>query len=164
MLLKKTDVLKTSIFTERKFEEMHQLWREKWYKVYSGKQLFWHYHLQLSFLHKAMSQNSFNLFFSGDERLLYQCSLGNEVDFTDIMNVFPNISAKNWNFKKLRHCFVDERATIITTLWSSCHWKIVILFCLRKKIPEKAILTLTVNYRKIIKKKKSYSIQNNSVS
>ena len=24
------------------------------------------------------------------------------------MNVSPNILAKNWNFKKPRHCFVDE--------------------------------------------------------
>ena len=29
--------------------------------------------------------------------------LGNGVDFMDIMNVFPNILAKNQNFKKLRH-------------------------------------------------------------
>ena len=31
------------------------------------------------------------------------------------MNVSPNILAKNWNFKKLRHGFVDERAVITTT-------------------------------------------------
>ena len=32
----------------------------------------------------------------------YQSSVGNEVDFRDIMNVSPNIFAKNQNFKKLR--------------------------------------------------------------
>ena len=62
----------------------------------------------------------------------YQSSLGNEVDFRDIMNFSPNISAKNQNFKKLRHGFVDERALITTTLISSCHWKILVPFCLRK--------------------------------
>ena len=44
------------------------------------------------------------------------------------MNVFTNILAKNRNFKKLRHGFVDERALITTTLISSCHWKILVPF------------------------------------
>ena len=38
------------------------------------------------------------------------------------MIVFPNILAKNENFKKLRHGFVNERAIITMTLISSCHW------------------------------------------
>ena len=63
------DVLKTSIFLESKFEEMPQLWKAKRYKVYSGKRLFWHYHLQLLFFCKTVSQISFNLFCSGDKRL-----------------------------------------------------------------------------------------------
>ena len=84
----------------------------------------------------------------------YQSSLGNEVDFRDIMNVSPNILAKNQNFKKLRHSFVDERALITTTLISSCHWKTLVPFCLRKKRPENAFLTLIVNYRKIAQKNK----------
>ena len=46
----------------------------------------------------------------------YQSSLGNEVDLTDIMNVSPNISAENYNFKKLRLGFVDDRAMITTAL------------------------------------------------
>ena len=49
------------------------------------------------------------------------------------MNVFPNILAKNQNFKKLRHWFLDERALITTTLISSCHWKTLVPFCLVKK-------------------------------
>ena len=96
-------------FVERKFEEMHQLWRAKRYKLYSGKRLFWHYCLQLSFVYKTMSQISFNLFCSGDKKF-YQSSLGNKVDLKDIKNVFRNIFAKNWNSKKLKHGFVDERA------------------------------------------------------
>ena len=91
----------------------------------------------------------------------YQSSLGNEVDFRDIMKVSPNILAKNENFKKLRHGFFDERALIRTTLISSRHWKSPVPFCLRKKRPENAFLTLIVNYYKIAQKT-NYVIQNNS--
>ena len=52
----------------------------------------------------------------------------------------------------LRHSFVDERAMITTILIFSCHWKTIVTFCLRKKRLEKAFLTLTMNYRKIIQK------------
>ena len=83
-------------------------------------------------------------------------ALENEIDFRGIMNVFPNILAKNSNFKKLRHGFVDERALITTTLISSCHWKTLVSFCLRKKRPENAFLTLIVNYRKIVQKSKLF--------
>ena len=82
--------------------------------------------------------------------------LENEVDFMDIMNVFPNNLAKNQNFKKLSNGFVDERAQITTTLTSFCHWKTLVPFCLRKKKPEKAFLILILNYRKIVQKKKLY--------
>ena len=78
----------------------------------------WHYHLHLSFVYKTrfskpVSQISFNLFFSGDKSF-YQGSLGNEVDFMNIMNVFPNILAKNKNFKKMIDGFADERAEVST--------------------------------------------------
>ena len=36
LLLRKTDVLKTSILSERKLEEIRYLWRAKRYKVYNG--------------------------------------------------------------------------------------------------------------------------------
>ena len=77
-----------------------------------------------------MFQISFNLFCSRAN----QCSIANEVDFRDLINVSPNIVAKNWNSKKLRHGFVDERALITTTLISSCRWKNHVPFCLRKCI------------------------------
>ena len=70
------------------------------------------------------------------------------------MNFSPDILAKNQNLKKLRHCVLDERAPITTTLISSCHWKTLVSFCLRKKRPENAFLTLIVNYRKILQKNK----------
>ena len=107
--------------------------------MYSGKRLFWHYCLQLSFVFKSVSQKSFSLFYLGDKGLFYQSSLGNEVDFTDIMNVSPNILAKNENFKKLKHGFVDERTMTTMTIASFCHWKTLVPFCLQKKIPEKSI-------------------------
>ena len=43
---------------------------------------------------------------------------------------------------------------IKTTLTSSCHWKTLEPFWLRKKRPENALLTLTENYRKIVQKNK----------
>ena len=94
------------------------------------------------------------IFFARDIKAFYQSSLGNEVDFRDILNVSPNILVKNENFKKLRHGFVDERAMITMTLISSCHWKTLVPSCLRKKRPENAYLTLIVNYRKIEQKNK----------
>ena len=57
-------------FSEIKFEEMHKVWKAKSYKVYSWKRLFWDYCLQLSFIYKTVSQVSFKMFFSGDEKLL----------------------------------------------------------------------------------------------
>ena len=39
-------------------------------------------------------------------------------------------------------------------LISSCHRKTLVPFCLRKKRPQNAFLTLTANYRKIVQKNK----------
>ena len=77
-----------------------------------------------------------------------------KVDFRDIMDVSPDILAKNLNFEKLRHFFIYEKALITTTLISSYHWKTLIPFCLRKKKLENAFLTLILNHRKIVQKKK----------
>ena len=43
---------------------------------------------------------------------------------------------------------------IKTTLMPFCHWKTLVPFCLQKERPENALLTLTVNYRKIVQKNK----------
>ena len=51
LLLRKTDVLKTSIFSERKIEGMYKIRRAKWYKVYSAKRLFCHHRLRLFFVY-----------------------------------------------------------------------------------------------------------------
>ena len=63
-------------------------------KVYSGKRLFWHYCLQLSFVYKTVSQ-TFLICFAWDIKGFYQSFLGNKADFWDIMKVSPNILAKN---------------------------------------------------------------------
>ena len=82
--------------------------------------------------------------FAWEIKCFYQSSLENEVDFREIMNVSPNILAKNQNFKKLRHGFLDERAVITTTLISSCHWKTLVTFYLWKKRAENEFLTLII--------------------
>ena len=51
---------------------------------------------------------------------------------------------------------------ITTTLTSSRYWKTLVPFRSPKKKPEKAFLTLKVNYRKIVQKAINYATQNNS--
>ena len=52
---------------------------------------------------------------------------------------------------------------ITTTLTSSRYWKTLVPpFRSPKKNPEKAFLTLKVNYRKIIQKAINYATQNNN--
>ena len=80
----------------------------------------------------------------------YQSCFGNEVDFRDIINASPNISSKNWNFKNLRHGFGDEGAMIKTILMSFFCWRTLVTFFLSKERYGNALLTLTVNYRKIV--------------
>ena len=60
------------------------------------------------------------------------------------MNFSPNILAKI-KISKNFHGFVDERALTTTTLMSSYHWKSLVPFCLRKKSPKNAFITLIVN-------------------
>ena len=140
-------------FLERKFEKFHYLWRATRYKVYSRKCLFWHC-LQLSFAYKTLSQISFNLFCSGDNRFLSEL-LRKSGWLQGHNEHFPNILANtHQNFKKLRQGFVDESALITTTLISSCHWKTLAPFCLQKKRLENTFLTLTVNYCKIVHENK----------
>ena len=139
--------------SERKFEEMHYLWRAKRHKIYSGKRLFWH--IIFSCLSSTKLCLRFLLYYFFREiKGFYQSSFGNEIDFRDVMNVSPNILAKNSNFKTLRHGFVDESALTTTTYISSCHWKSLVPFWLWKKRPENVFLTLIVNYRKIMQKNK----------
>ena len=42
---------------------------------------------------------------------------------------------------------------------SSCHWKTLVTFCLRKKRAENSLLTSTENYRKIVQKNKIMSFK-----
>ena len=67
--------------------------------------------------------------FAWEIKGFYQSSLGNEVEFRDIITS-PQIS---WLKTKISHGFVDERALITTTLISSCHWKTLYLFACERK-------------------------------
>ena len=125
---------------------MHELWRGKTYKVYLGKRLFWHFCLQLSFVYKIMSQISFNLFCSRNKKLLSEF-LRKWCWFHEYNERFPK-------FQKTETRFYRWKSNITTTLISSCHRKILVLFYFRKKRPENALLTVTVNYRKIVQKNK----------
>ena len=104
---------------------------------------------------KGIFRDTFILaFFAREIKDFYQSSLKNKVYFRDITNVSPNILANNQNLKKQSYDFVDERVLITTPLIPFCHWKTLAPLCLRKERPEKAFLTLIVNYRQIALKKK----------
>ena len=156
LLLRKNDILKTC---NKKKNFGKKIWRNalslksKKAQDIFGETFILAYYLQLSFVYKTMSQISFILFFR-EIKGFYQSSFGNEIDFRDVINVSPNILAKNSNFKNLRHGFVDESALTTTTYISSCHWKSLVPFWLWKKRPENVFLTLIVNYRKIMQKNK----------
>ena len=68
--------------------------------------------------------------------------------------MFFQIYSLKIKISKNRHGFVDERAMIKTTLMSSCHWKTLATFCLWKKRPENALLTLPDSFCKIAQKNK----------
>ena len=152
----KLKVLKTCRerkFVGKKIWRTALAWKIKRYKTYSGKRLSWDYCLQMSFVYKTLSQIFLN-FFCLEIKGFYESSCGNKADFRDIMNVSRISLVKIWNFQKVRHDFVNERALITAKLISSCHWKTLLYFSLQKKRPEKAFLTLIVNYCKILQKNK----------
>ena len=151
--MRKTDVLKTSIFSERKRKKCTNFEKQKGTR-YIRENVYICF-IVFSCLSSAKPYLRFLLnCFVWEIKGFCQSSFGNEVDFRDIMDASLNISAKNWNFKKLRHYFVNERAMIKTKLMYSCHWKTLVTFCLRKKRPENVLLTLTINYHKNVQKKK----------
>ena len=155
----KPDVLKT--FQKRKFLEK-EIWRNvlalKSKKVQGilAETFILALLSSAAFLLKTRVSDFFKISFAQEIKGFYQSSLGNDVDFRDIMNVSQNILVKNQNLQKLKHGFVDERVMITTTLISSssCHCKVLAPFCLQKKRAKNAFLTLTVNYHKVVQKNK----------
>ena len=116
--------------------------------------LFWHFGIclfQLSFVYKTVSQISLNLFCSGDKRLLSEF-FPKWGWFHEHNERFPNILAKI-KFSKTETCFCRWKSNDYNKNDYSCHWKTLVPFCMRKKRPENAFLTLTVDYHKIVKKK-----------
>ena len=153
LLLRKTDVLKMRFYRKESMKKCTTFEEQKGTRHIRGNAYFGI--IVFSYLSPTKLCLRFLLIcFDREIKGFYQSSLGNEVDFADMMKISPNILTKNQNFKKLRRCFVDKRTMITTALTSSCHWKTLLPFCLRKKIPENSFLTLTVNYRKIVQKTK----------
>ena len=64
----------------------------------------------------------------------------------------PKRLGSRLKFQKTENGFADKRPLIKMTLICSCHWKILVPFCLRKKRPENTSFKLTVNCHKIIQK------------
>ena len=86
-----------------------------------------------------------------------QSSSGNEVDFREIMNISPNILAKNLNFKKLRQFWrtvLEIKEQLITISISSS--KILLPLLLAKEKTWKHIFNTisAVNYCKIVQENK----------
>ena len=50
------------------------------------------------------------------------------------------------------------------TLTSSCHWKALVHFCLRKKRLKNVFVTPTVDYRKILQKNRSCHAKEQQIS
>ena len=129
---------------ERKYEEMHWLWRQKRCKIYLGKHLFYHYCLQLSFVSAKPCLRFLLICFPWEIKGFYQSYLGIDIDF----RTFPQISwpkienSKNWDswMKEHLHLFA----------------------CKRMKRCENRFLTLIMNYCKIIGTEKNNVIQNNN--
>ena len=80
------------------------------YKVYSGKRLSWHYFIQLSFVHKTVSQISFNLFCSRDKRLLSEF-LRKWGWYQGHNERFPKYVGKKLKFQKTETQFYRWRST-----------------------------------------------------
>ena len=94
LLLRKTDLLKSSVLSERKFEEIHIFEEQKGTRYIRGNVYFGI--IVFSCLSSTKPYLRFLLIcFDREIEGFYQSSLGNEADFRDIMNVSPNILAKN---------------------------------------------------------------------
>ena len=131
-MLRKTDVLKTcpkTKFLGKKVWRNALTLKSKRLQGIFGETFVLPLLSSAVFCLQNLISDFFNLFGSGVKGF-YQSLLGNKVDFGGIMNVSPNI------------------------VIPAGHWKTLVPFCMRKKRPENAFLTLIVNYRKIIQKNK----------
>ena len=97
LLLRKTDVLKTSIFSEGKFEENALTFNSKKVQGIFGEGGDVHIRIIVfSCLSSTKQCLRFLLnCFVREIKAFYQSCFGNEIDFSDIMNVSLNILAKN---------------------------------------------------------------------
>ena len=97
---KNVECLKRRFSRKENLKKCSSFERAKRYKIYSRKSLLRHYRLQLSVFYRLLLSTKLYfrfilICFAQEINRFYQSSLENEVDFTDIMNVSPNILAKN---------------------------------------------------------------------
>ena len=132
------------------------------YKVYSGKLLYWHYRLQLSFVYKAVSNISFKFFCQEDKRLLqeFHWKWG---WFQKYNERFPKYLGSKLKFQKTETQFCRWKSNDNNDVNIFLSLEKLYTFSLAKKKAWKknTLLTLTLNYPKILRKT-NYAIQNNS--
>ena len=93
LLVRKTDVLKTSIFLNRKFEKCTSFEEQNSTRYIRGNVCFGI--IVFSCLSTIKPCLRFlSICFAREIKCFYQSSLGNDVDFTYIMNVSPDILTK----------------------------------------------------------------------
>ena len=94
LLLRKTEVRKTLILSEENLKKCTTFEEQKGTRYIRGNVYFGI--IVFSCLSSTKPCLRFLLIcFDREIKGFYQSSLGNEVDFTDIMNISPNILAKN---------------------------------------------------------------------
>ena len=152
LLLRKTDILKTcrkSKFFGKKIWRNAPPLKSKRYKVYLGKRLFWQYCLHLFFVYKTVSQISFNLFCSGDKRLLWEF-LKEWGWFQGHNECFPKFLGKKLKFEKTEIWFCRWKSTdnddinIFMSLENLC------TFLLARENTWKWIFNTNSEFRKIV--------------
>ena len=134
-------------FSERNLKKCTSFEEQK-----STRYIWKNLYLPLSFVYKTVTQISFKLFCSGDKKILSEF-LRKWGWFQGYNECFPKYLGEKFQKTETRSC--RGKSTDNNNI-SSCHWKILAPFCLRKKRPENAFLTLIVNYCKIVQENKLY--------
>ena len=138
---------------------MHLVWRANRYKIYLGNGLLWYCFLELSFVYKIVSQFLFNLLCFSDKRFLSKfMKIWSWFQRHDVC--FPENIDSRLKFKKKTEALLCRwNSNDCNDVKSSCHWKTLVPFCLRKTKPENLFLKRTVNCRKVIQKSNLYYLE-----
>ena len=123
------------------------------YKVYSGKRLYQHYRLQLSFVYKTVSNISFKFFCPEDKRLLqeFHWKWG---WFQKYNERFPKYLGSKLKFQKTETQFCRWKSNDNNDVNIFTRKAVYLFACEKKGLKKNALLTLTLNYPKILQKNK----------